>query len=133
MTPITIFILLTLVAFIMDYFTNECVFSYYMIMVLFLHHIINIFVYFGWIFNDKHVLFAHVIFPLLVLLHWRTNDNKCYLTQIINKHCCYDDNYLFRDFTYMLGLKTKTWFNNCGIYFVVGASVAVSVYKIFYY
>lgn len=130
MSPIIIFIVLTLFSFIMDVLTNTCIFSCSMTFILFIHHIINIFIYFGWLFNAHNVLLFHVVFPLLVLLHWKTNNNRCFLTQIINEYCGYDDGHPFHDLLYMVGLKNYVWFNNYGIYFVVGISSLLSLYKI---
>lgn len=73
--------------------------------ILLLHHIINTFALFGWISNNKYILFIYVIFPIFILIHWKLYNNKCYLTDIINKDCELDENTYFKDLLYITGIK----------------------------
>ena len=75
---------------------------------LFLHRAINIFVYFGWIFDNKIVLIFYLLFELCVVIHWFTNNFNCFLAEYENKVCKFDKNtrydYIFRFFK----LRTAT-------------------------
>jgi hypothetical protein len=69
-----------------------------------LHRFISIFMYFGWIFNNKVILVIYILIFLILLIHWVTNDWKCILTQYENKKCGFSrkQNY---DFVYKLFQK----------------------------
>ena len=61
---------------------------------LFIHHLMFVYIYLGgFLFNPLY----HLIFVSSVLIHWITNDNKCYLTQITNRYCGYDEDKRFED------------------------------------
>ncbi len=75
------------------------------------HHILNMYAQFGFLSNNKYFLYGYIVTPLLVLLHWQTNQNKCILTEDINKKCNIPDNEPFRDIWYLLGLKNIKHYN----------------------
>lgn len=98
---------------------------------LLLHHILNIYAQFGWVSNNKYLLYGYVITPLLVLSHWSTNNNKCYLTEDINKKCNIDKNVPFRDMWYLIGIKNIKYYDTCHkLYLIIGWLIAL--YKIKY-
>ena len=54
-----------------------------------LHHIIYMFVTFGFLATDKTVLKLWLVVVAVHLLHWQTNGDKCAVTQWYNKQCNY--------------------------------------------
>jgi hypothetical protein len=114
-----ILILLFLAQFTLDINTNKCINrtddeldkqitdsdKYKIITILFLHHAISVFTNFGWIFNNRTILKIYLLFPVLAILHWVTNDDKCFLTEMVNKICGYKQYKVFNDFTYFLKIK----------------------------
>ena len=61
---------------------------------LFVHHLMSAYIYLGgFLFNPLY----HLIFISIVLIHWITNNNKCYLTQITNRYCGYEEDRKFED------------------------------------
>lgn len=67
-----------------------------------LHRLINVFMYFGWIFDNKVVLIFYVIVLLLLITHWISNNWKCILTKYENTVCGFADDerydYIYRVF-----------------------------------
>jgi len=61
--------------------------KYLINIILYFHHLIVIFVLFGWLFNNKIALTLELILPIILLSHWISNNNKCVLTQIVNSLC----------------------------------------------
>jgi hypothetical protein len=88
-----------------------------------IHHAISVFTNFGWIFNDKRILRIYILFPVLVIVHWFTNDDKCFLTQQLNKICDYTHYEYFHDFTYFLNIKSILPFYKVFI-------IAINLYKL---
>lgn len=107
-TFITCIIIIGIIFFIIDILNNDyskCknkTTNYFIILV---HHIVNIFAQFGWLSNDKYILSLYLITPIIVLIHWKTYNNKCYLTDIVNKNCDLNDDTLFKDIFYHLKIK----------------------------
>ena len=67
-----------------------------------LHHIINMYILIGgFLFNPLY----HLIFIVLTMLHWITNNNKCFLTEIVNKNCNWSEDKEFYDFIEMSGIN----------------------------
>lgn len=81
-------------------------------LILFTHHIINIFINFGWLSNNKILLYIYVLSPITTIIHWKLNNNKCILTELHNKAC--NNNIEFNDLFNMLGLKLYPFWNNYG-------------------
>ena len=50
--------------------------------VLLFHRLLWIFMFFGWLFNDKFVLILYLGFLIIIQLHWFFNNNKCIITEI---------------------------------------------------
>jgi hypothetical protein len=96
---------------------------------LFIHHLIAIFLYFGWLFSSPYILGWYIIFVLGVMLHWITNKQKCILTQVLNRVCEYSDAEPFHDIWYFLGLKSKPYTNLLLVcYLFIG--IIIAFYKI---
>lgn len=71
--------------------------------ILFLHHIISIYVTFGaFLMNPLH----HIIFCLTLLFHWTYNGNRCELTLITNRECGIDESYVFKDYLQTSGISS---------------------------
>jgi hypothetical protein len=98
---------------------------------LFFHHLIAIFLYFGFLFSNPYILGWYIIFVFVVMLHWQTNSHKCILTQVLNKVCMYSDGEPFHDIWYFLGLKSKPYTE----YFLVGyllLGISIAFYKLYF-
>lgn len=70
-------------------FLNNCKKpNLYNYMILFIHHLLDIYVFFG-IFaleNDNERI-LHLITILLIMIHWFTNNYECWLTTYLNELC----------------------------------------------
>ena len=87
MNKINILILvISLVIFIADIktFKYSCPNVY---PILLIHHIVVMFILFGFLYSDKTVLLIYLILPFILVGHWVTNDNNCIITQIASKQC----------------------------------------------
>jgi hypothetical protein len=67
-----------------------------------LHRFINVFMYTGWIFDNKVILVFYLITLLLLIIHWMLNNGKCILTKYENIVCNFPEDsrydYIFRIF-----------------------------------
>ena len=133
----------TLLSFVMDIFTNPCFLhlidnenhatfeKFSILQFLFVHHLLAVVLYFGWLSPSRTFLQFYVLLVVLILFHWMTNNQRCILTQIINRYCGYDDNELFHDIFYILNMKNQPWFDPF-IYIYLFWGFTISLIKITY-
>lgn len=127
-----IFIVLFAISFVGDithkYTHNKCVLTTKVVALLFIHHIINNFLNFGWLFSNRKLLVLYILTVIGVYIQFALNDHKCVLTQLENKLCNYRKYELFNDIFKMLGIK-----KGAGIYFIHGlrlTGVLIAIYKL---
>lgn len=88
-----IFITILFFQYLWDRLTTNCI-TLTGELLLFIHHLIDVYVFLGGIlFNPLY----HLIFVILVLIHWITNNNRCQVTIVTNKYCGYPYEYKFQD------------------------------------
>ena len=104
-----ILFILSLIQYRMDIHMHPCNHIWGNV-ILYIHHILNIYIYFGgFLLNPLY----HFIVVVLTMMHWILNDNKCFLTEIVNDICYpeyseyseYSEYKQFNDFSKMLGLQ----------------------------
>ena len=78
---------------------------------LLLHHIIVIFIFFGWMINNKYTLIIYLFIPVILITHWKTNNNRCAMTETVNSMCDLDKDEYIRDFIYLIGLKKSKYYD----------------------
>lgn len=78
---------------------------------LILHHILVIFIYFGWLSNNTYILSLYLLIPIILLIHWKMNDNRCVMTETINNMCGLDKDEYIRDVAYLCGLKKSSYYD----------------------
>ena len=115
MNKYQLFIFLTTVQYIIDIHMFPCD-NLKSKVLLYLHHLIDIYVYFGGFLFDPVI---HLIVVIITLLHWITNDNKCIFTELTNKECYpdYQGYKGFNDFSRMLGLQDN--YPNISYYYII--------------
>jgi len=77
--------------------------------VIILHRIIFVFMYLGWIFNNKIILYGYLVFMLILLIHWSMNNWKCCLTQYENSVCDFSKNSQYDILLQNLSYKSKVF------------------------
>ena len=92
--------ILVIAQYIMDRMTNTCT-TYTGEVLLFFHHIVAAYIYFGPFFFNP---FYHLIFAVIVLIHWYTY-KACILTVYTNRYCGVEESKPFRDIIRMAGLN----------------------------
>ena len=102
MKNVYIYILLFLIQYLNDIFTNKICNSLKGDLFLLFHHLVSIYILFGGLLFNKYL---HGLFIIIVLIHWLTNNNKCELTQITNRYCGYQENKPFYDIIYTLSIE----------------------------
>lgn len=90
---------------------NKCINNPIFHTKLMIHHIMVIFIFFGWLSNNKYILSVYVFIPLIILIHWKTNNNRCVLTETVNNMCGLDKDEYIRDFIYLLGIKKTKYYD----------------------
>jgi len=120
------------ISYIIDIYTGKnilyknCYNDYNIHIDLLLHHIINIYAQFGWLSNTRFLLQCYIFTCILVLYHWNSNNDKCFLTEKINKKCIIDTNQPFRDILYAIGFKhLKQWKFLHRVYIFIGGLIAL--------
>ena len=104
-----LFIGLFLCQYLLDRTTSSC-HSFKGEILLFLHHLFTLYLYFGsFFFGPKN----HLILSLVVLIHW-ISYKRCILTIYTNQYCGVDIKRPFNDYIRMFGLhhihKKIHWF-----------------------
>lgn len=101
------FMILSLIAFILDVSTNKCtkILQPSMYYLLFLHHLLTIIICYGWFSNNKTFLWIYLFVPIAFMVYWELNNNKCDITMKFNDSCGNNKDEFFHDFLYFLGLK----------------------------
>lgn len=101
------FIILSVIAYIMDITTNKCkkLMDALMFYLLFLHHLLTVIIYYGWLSNNKTFLWMYLFVPMIFLLYWKLNNDKCDVSVQFNENCGINKNEFFHDFLYFLGIK----------------------------
>lgn len=98
--------------------------------ILLIHHIFIIFIFFGWLSNNRLILYIYILIPFILIIHWKTNNNNCFLTQRVNKICELNENEYIRDFLYFIGLKKSNYYDLLYIVFLC-LTFFIVVYKLF--
>jgi len=93
------FVLLVIAQYIMDRSTSICK-TYIGEVLLFIHHIMAVYIYFGPFFFNP---FYHLIFCIILLIHWLTY-KACIVTKFTNYYCGVDINRPFHDYVKLLNI-----------------------------
>ena len=108
----------------------ESVEIYKIIPTILAHRFISVFVYFGWLFDNKVILISYVAFLILLLLHWVTNDWKCIITEYENEICNFPDDTVYDPTFNILGNSDFAGY----IYTIINITLGVlAIYKILKY
>ena len=88
-----VFILMVIISFIYSINDDRIITSINkkhdidIILCLFIHNIISVFLTLGWLSNNKNILMIHIISILFIMMHWKINNSLCVLTVYTNKRC----------------------------------------------
>jgi hypothetical protein len=86
-----LFILIFIIQFIlasMDFFKNCQKKNLYNYLILFLHHLLDVYVFFGiFLTENKNEKLLHLLTIVLILIHWFSNNYECWLTTYLNDLC----------------------------------------------
>ena len=131
---LNIFVIIIYIFDITSTTTSKCINNssnkYKIISILLLHHYLQLFSNFGWLFNNKYILIYYIFIPFITILHWYTNNNKCILTQIINKLCNNNEDVYFNDIFNMIGLKKYNIWNDYLHYIYLLFVIFYTIYKL---
>ena len=96
-----IFISVFSIQYLWDRLTTTCITNKGEVLLI-LHHIMSVYLLIGgFIFNPKY----HLLSLILILLHWLINKNKCFVTDLTNHYCGYDNYYPFQDIITKIKLR----------------------------
>jgi len=123
--PLKILIFLTTLQYFIDIQMYPCD-SLKGNLILYFHHLVDIYIYFGGFLLDP---FTHLIVVIITLLHWVTNDDKCFLTEWVNSICYpeYTEYKGFNDFSRMLDIQQR--YPSISYYYL-GFVILYDLYKI---
>ena len=97
---------------------------------LLVHHIIIMFIFFGWLSNNKYLLVLYTFIPFVLIIHWKINNNRCVMTEDINSMCGLDKDEYVRDFLYLIGFKKSKYYDPFYKTFLLFTFVYV-IYKLY--
>lgn len=88
-----IIIYLIQISFAIQDYNNTCQNkNLYKFIILILHHILDVYLFFSVFFNqNNNEKYFHIIILFTLLFYWYFNDNKCDLTIYLNKLCKLED------------------------------------------
>ena len=125
-------IILTLIVTLIEAFQkfHECFMANpAIILIVYTHALIMLFMYFGWIFNNKYVLIFYLCFLAGIMLQWALNDWKCFVTNIENDVCVFPS-YQYSDYIYRMFDANLAPIIAYSIRIIV---IAIVLYKLFFY
>ncbi len=101
------------------------------ISVLVVHHIINTFVLFGWLFNHLFFLILYLSAPFIACFHWKNNNGMCQFSIEVNRNCGFEESTMLNDILKVLHLKTKPMYfiHTYLIYTFVGYGMMIGFIK----
>ncbi len=107
---IFLFILFLQLTLTLRYFIESCESkSAYTWFLYVFHHILDIFLFWSFLFLTTRLEFGlHLLLLLGVVIHWLTYDNKCIITVLMNRECGYPDEKWLDSLKNMLGLRNIT-------------------------
>lgn len=114
---ISIIITLGIISYLLDLLSasngyyDKCISKSEFHVKLLLHHVLVMFVYFGWLSDNTYILSFYLLFPIILLIHWRMNDNRCIMTETVNTMCGLDKDEYIRDIAYLCGLKQSKYYD----------------------
>ena len=99
---------------------------------LFIHHLSNVFLHFGWLSSDPVILKLYLIAPVVTMAHWIANNNRCMVTEQYNIACNLPKETPFNDLINLVGLKKYKCWNNVGhyLYLILAFFIALIRLKI---
>lgn len=97
--------------------------------VLLLHHILNVFLMYGWLFDDKKINVIHILVVIGIIFYWKFNENKCNMTVEVNRECLWNEDEPFNDLLNMIGLKKLPMWNEIIHYLIIIIGGLISLYK----
>ena len=97
-------VFVTLFQFLFDKYNKKCLVEPKLFALLLVHHLINTFFTFGWIFDDKNILKIYVGMWIIIYIQFIIY-KKCILTTYENKLCPNKPTKYFQDIFYWIGLK----------------------------
>lgn len=100
------------------------------ISLLILHHIINVFVNFGWLFYSPILLVLYIISIPVMYIHWYLNNNTCKVTTDMNKMCGWDEHTYFNDIFNILGFKKYENWDKIYHNVFIGLGISIAIYKL---
>ena len=109
---LNLIIILSLLSYIYDINIDNhykyCNNNFSINILLFIHHILSVYIHFGWINNNNPTIYLLLL--VFTMIHWFTNNFKCKYTQYVNEKCNIDINYPLRDIIYFSGLKNSKYY-----------------------
>ena len=101
-----------------------------MFSLLFIHQLLQVFGNFSWLFNNKIIIKIYVITIILYIFFMYFIKNKCFLTELINKICKWNNRTRFNDIFQIIGLKKYDSWNNFYHYIYMLFTIFIAIYKI---
>ena len=90
---------------------HECInntqFPLSVLFLLGIHHIINTFVLFGWLYDHLFFLLLYISSPFIAWFHWNNNNGMCQFSIEVNKNCGWEDSKMLNDILKVLNLKNR--------------------------
>lgn len=97
---------------------------------LFIHHLLQNFAFFGWLFNNKLILWFYVFIPIFMFIQFKTNNQKCVITQVVNGLCKFPDSNYFNGLFYILNINKFNVWSYFFQYLYIAIAIIIAVFKI---
>jgi hypothetical protein len=99
---------------------------------LIFHHILSVFVYFGWILNDKRILQVYLFIPPIIAMHWLMNEN-CIITEYTNETCNWKKTKYLNDLIEQMHFKKEAFLDTIKYHYIlIILGYCIALYKVFF-
>ena len=127
---VLLFLLVGTVSFLFDFCSLKHVYIHckqniFTVFTLFVHHLIAVFMYFGWMSKTKQMLKLHILAFFIVFCVQNINLGTCPLTVYVNQKCNLPTHHYMRDVLYFTNFKHFHLYT-----MFMTFSFAMSVYKL---
>ncbi len=81
------------------------------IMIYILHHLLDVYVFFGFLINEtKKEFITHLLLIIGLLIHWFTNNYDCILTTYLNNLCGFNKKEWFQSIMFRIYKFTNIYY-----------------------
>lgn len=108
---------------------KNCKYPSYTSILLLIHHLYAVFIYFGWLSNHKNILILHLTTIIIAMFLQINNEMRCPSTDIVNDNCNIKRGSYLRDFLYFTNIKSENIYYMCVFFSFIVSCIKLVIMK----